>query len=75
MMITEMMSNPRWVCTMLSIAGATAFYTVKKLTDRDYGVTEDNQPVYNNHLRAETTFNVLKMKSPEVNPFSGNPLD
>ena len=64
MIIKAMMEDPRWVCTVLSMAGATAFYAVKRTIDgeRKLVVDEDNR-VYNNHVKSETTHNMLKMKS------------
>ena len=61
--------NPERICSILSIARAAAFYMVNKLIKNKEPEAPTKPP------KNQPAFNVLKMKSPDVNPFSGNPLD
>lgn len=69
--------NLKGICATLSITGATAFHTVKNLLKKnDIGLTIKSRTENPAHPQNnQASFDVLKMKSPEVNPFSGNPLD
>ena len=73
-------NNSEHAFGLLSAAGAAAFLAVRNLIkgeDDDLG--DDNGPTYHStgtqSQPSSTQLNVLKLKNPEVNSFSGNLLD